>query len=71
MPSRPHKRSRARRLLAAGLSVSAIAAAALGTGGLALGQIDSQRAEVPELEGQLIEVEAQASQAAGAVRAEL
>ena len=66
MPSRPHKRSRARQLLAAGLSVSAIAAAALGTGGFAVAQIDSPRSEIRELAGQLIELEAQASQAAGA-----
>ena len=66
MSSRPHTRSRARRLLAVGLRASAIAGAALGAGGLALAQVESQRAEVRELEGQLIEVESQASQAAGA-----
>lgn len=66
MSSRPHIRSRARRLLAVGLSASAIAGAALGAGGLALAQVQNQRAEIRELEAQLIEVESQASQAAGA-----
>ena len=66
MSSRPHIRSRARRLLAVGLSASAIAGAALGAGGLALAQVQNQRSEIRELEAQLIEVESQASQAAGA-----
>ncbi|MGI9538530.1 MAG: transglycosylase family protein [Miltoncostaeaceae bacterium] len=66
MSTRPHTRSRARRLLAVGASLSVIAGAAIGAGGLALGQIETQRAEVRELEAQLIRVESQASQAAGA-----